>query len=109
VKENSVSGTLVQFGVTEPRVSHQHPNEIIALTLQPGAAPNNIDSPHHISQQNKNNHDQDVVGFQVLPSQGSGNFSFQIRVTDSKVLDYETTKEFNFYVSFLTFFIYRRI
>ncbi|CAL8106639.1 unnamed protein product [Orchesella dallaii] len=102
VKENSVSGTLVQFGVTEPRVSHQHPTEIIALTLQPGAAPNNIDSPHHISQSKNNPHDQDVGGFQVLPSQGSGNFSFQIRVTDSKLLDHETTKEFTLYVVAVT-------
>lgn len=108
VKENSVSGTLVSFGLVLPRVSHQHPNEIIALSLQPGGASNKIDSSprqqinnHHQSSHNSNN-DLDVTGFQIIPSQGSGNFSFEIRVTDSKVLDYETTQEFTFLVSSAT-------
>lgn len=114
VKENSVSGTLVSFGAVVPRVSHQHPNEIIALSLQPGGASNKIDtsSRHHSinnhiqsSSHNTNSiNEMDVPGFQVLPSQGSGNFSFEIRVTDSKLLDYESTTEFTFLVRMEIFY-----
>lgn len=105
MNENSVSGTLVSFGAILPRVSHQHPNEIVALSLQPGGASNKIDnSPRHqITTHPQHSHkvhkDMDIEGFQVLPSQGSSNFSFEIRVTDSKVLDYETATEFTFLVS----------
>jgi len=77
--ENSPPGTRVDFGgppVQIPRVFHLNPKEILRLSFTCPEV--NADM---------------CAAFQMLPSQGVGNLTFEIRVSDSSLLDFEARTE----------------
>lgn len=89
VKENALPGTLVQFGMAL-RVSHQNPAEIINLSFSSG--------PSGGISTFSGGGNELMNAFQIFPTQGSGNFSFEIRVAGSTLLDYELYHDIRFMV-----------
>ncbi len=104
---SSLPGTVIQFG-SSLSVSHPNPGDIITLSISPVTNSLNSDSRNQIP-----NRSRPFIGpinakvpsptevmktFEVIPSQGVGNFSFEVRVTDSKILDYEVYHEIKFMV-----------
>ena len=65
-------GTLVKFSF-DTQVLMQNPDEVIRLAFL-GYTGNM----------------QTCDGFEIIPQEGRGNFTFEIRVADSTILDYET-------------------
>lgn len=101
--ENALPGTLVQFGSTSTlSVFHPNTGELITLSFQSGRESESRNrspfvGPINYNQQNQ--HNMIINSFELIPSQGFGNLSFQVRIKDSKVLDYETLQEIKMAVS----------
>jgi hypothetical protein len=72
VQENSLIGSLVKFSA-ETRIFNQIPDEMIHLGFLAYTGTS-----------------EQCDGFEIIPHEGRGNFTFEIRVSDSSILDYKT-------------------
>jgi hypothetical protein len=86
VTENSPPGTRIDFGdqggaIQVLRVFHQNSGESLRLAFACHEGAMEL-----------------CTAFQILPGQGMGNFSFEVRVGDASLLDHEARKEIKFMV-----------
>lgn len=107
VEENSLPGTAVQFGSLPLSISHPNPGERLSLSLTNPGESSSLTRRQFIGPMNSNNiynrhqqpQDSLVDTFELIPSHGVGNFSFEVKVADSKLLDFELYPEIRLMVA----------